>query len=130
MPSSYPAGINRVLFGVVQRAKNAEGVETCQIPQALPDPPTFEKAPAEISYIVELDPGKVVSASTELITPSGQGTIDGVNCIAFGTVAGQFGQTQLGNTFSRADKQPFRSGSYRLRIQVNGQTAEVPIRVK
>jgi hypothetical protein len=45
-------------------------------------------------------------------------------------VPGGFSQTQLGSTISRADKQPLVSGVYRLRIIVDGQTAEIAFVVK
>jgi hypothetical protein len=48
----------------------------------------------------------------------------------FTLVPGGFSQTQLGNTVSRADKKPLASGSYKVRITVDGQNVEVPFTVK
>lgn len=117
-------------FGAALRTKNPSGGETCRIAEPLPDPPTFTGAPKEITYIVELDPAAVREVSTLLLSPDGQGDFDGVNCNAFAVVAGQFGQTQLGNTISRLDRGPMKAGLYRFRVTVNGKTAEVPFYIK
>ena len=37
---------------------------------------------------------------------------------------------QLGNTISRADTKPLAPGVYRIRLIIDGQTAEVPFTVK
>ena len=129
-PAELPAGVRRVSFGIALRAKNSSGGETCRIAEPLPDPPTFTGSPKEITYAVELDPAVVREVSTLLVAPDGQGDFDGVNCNTFGVVKGQFGQTQLGNTISRLDRGPMKPGLYRLRVTVNGKTAEVPFYVK
>lgn len=53
-----------------------------------------------------------------------------VPCNAFTLVKGGFSQTQLGSTLSRPDKAPLSSGTYSLRITIDGQTADVPFAVK
>ena len=128
--AKLPAGVKRVVFGVAHRAKSPSGGESCTIAEPLADPPVFDRAPREITYIVELEAGTVKSASTEVVAPSGQGDTAGVNCNAYSVVAGGFSHTQLGNTISRTDKQPLSSGQYRVRIVVNGETAEVPFSIR
>ena len=62
--------------------------------------------------------------------PPGQGEFQRVPCHAFTPVAGGFSQTQLGSTLSRLDKAPLSSGTYFVRITIDGQTADVPFAVK
>jgi hypothetical protein len=127
---ALPAGVVRVSFGVADRATNSAGTETCRIPRPLSMPATFERGVTEITYAVELEPKVVKSATAQLTAPSGQGTLSAIACNVFTLVPGGFSQTQLGNTVSRDDKKPLASGSYKVRITVDGQNVEVPFTVK
>jgi SAM-dependent methyltransferase len=127
---ALPAGVVRVSFGVAVRARNSAGTESCRIPKPLSTPAAFERGLAEITYAVELEPKVVKSAAAQLAAPPGQGTLTASPCNVFTLVPGGFSQTQLGNTVSRADKKPLASGSYKVRITVDGQTVEVPFTVK
>jgi SAM-dependent methyltransferase len=128
--TTLPAGVVRVLFGVAHRVANSAGTETCRVPQPLRTPPTFERGVAEVTYTVELAPRVVKAAAAEMTAPSGQGTLTATPCNVFTLVPGGFSQTQIGNTVSRADKKPLASGSYKVRLTVDGQTAEIPFTVK
>ena len=94
------------------------------------DPPTFDRGVTEISYGVGLQPGAVKSASTQVIAPGEQGYLQRTPCNAFAPVKGGFSQTLLGSTIGRLDKQPMQSGTYILRVTVDGQTADVPFTIK
>lgn len=128
--NALPAGVGRVSFGVAHRVTNSAGTETCRIPEPLPAPATFERGVAAITYAVELAPRVVKTAAAEMTAPPGQGTLTATPCNVFTLVPGGFSQTQLGNTVSRADKKPLASGSYKVRITVDGQTAEIPFTVR
>lgn len=125
-----PPGVARVLFGTAERTKNSAGTETCRIVKPLADLPAFERGVTEITYTVELEPRSVKSAATQVAAPPDQGELRRVPCNAFTIFAGGYSQTQLGNTISRADKAPLKAGAYKLRITVDGQTAEVPFTIK
>jgi hypothetical protein len=127
---ALPAGVAGVSFGMAQRYKDAAGKEMCAIAQPLSDPPAFERAIVEISYAVQLQPRTVKSASTQVISPAEQGYLQRTPCNAFEPVQGGFSQTLLGSTISRLDKKPLQSGSYILRITIDGQTADVPFRIR
>jgi hypothetical protein len=128
--SALPAGVVRVSFGAAHRETNSVGTEACRIPKPLASPATFERGAVEITYTVELAPRVVKAAAAEMTAPSGQGTLTATPCNVFTLVPGGFSQTQLGNTVSRADKKPLASGSYKVRLTVDGQTAEIPFTVK
>jgi hypothetical protein len=127
---TLPAGVVTVSFGTAQRYKDAAGKEMCAIVRALPDPSVFERGVTEISYAVGLKPMVVKSASTQVIAPGEQGDLQRTPCNAFAPVKGGFSQTLLGSTISRLDKKPMHSGSYILRISVDGQTADVPFSIR
>jgi hypothetical protein len=96
----------------------------------LSTPAAFHRGVAEITYAVELAPKVVKTAAAQLTAPPGQGTLTATPCNMFTLVPGGFSQTQLGNTVSRADTKPLASGSYNVRITVDGQTVDVPFTVK
>ena len=123
-----PAGVKGVSFGQAQRY-NGPGKEMCAIVRPLLRPAVFDNGVTEITYAVELEPRTVQSASARVIAPAGQ-ELRAVPCNVFVPVKGGFSQTQLGNTLSRFDKAPLRSGQYTLRITVDGQVAEVPFSIK
>ncbi len=127
---TLPSGVGGVSFGTAQRYVDASGKEMCAIFPALADPPVFPRGTTEISYGVQLQPGAVKTASARVVAPSGQGELKGLPCHAFTLVKGGFSQTQLGNTISRIDKAPLKSGAYALRITVDGQTAELTFKVE
>jgi hypothetical protein len=127
---TLPAGVVAVSFGTAQRYKDAAGKEMCAIVRPLGDPPVFERAIMEISYAVQLQPRTVKSASTQVISPGEQGYLQRTPCNAFEPVKGGFSQTLLGSTITRLDKKPLQSGSYVLRMTVDGQTADVPFTIK
>lgn len=127
---ALPAGVVRISFGVAHRVTNSAGTETCRIPEPLPTPAAFERGVAEITYAVELEPKVVKTAAAQMTAPSAQGALTATPCNVFTLVSGGFSQTQLGNTVSRVDKKPLASGTYKVRITVDGQTAEVPFSVK
>ena len=122
--------MSRIAFGAAQRASGSGGLNTCTIPSPLPEPAVFPPDTRELSYIVQLEPRSVKSASAEVVAPDGQGQLLGVQCNGFTIVTGGMSQTQLGNTISRLDKQPLKAGIYTLRITVDGQSADVPFVVK
>jgi hypothetical protein len=126
---TLPPGVGRVTFGVAERSKNSAGTETCRIPKPLGTPAAFERGITEITFAVELAPRIVKSAATEVKGPPDQGRLRAVSCNGFTIFAGGFSQTQLGNTVSRVDGKPLKSGSYTLRITVDGQMADVPFTV-
>jgi hypothetical protein len=126
-PASLPAGVRSVSFGQAQRY-SGPGKEMCAIVRPLPSPAVFERGATEISYAVELEPRVVKSASARVIAPAGQ-ELRAVPCNVFMPIKGGFTQTQLGNTLSRADKAPLRSGQYILRITVDGQTIQIPFEI-
>jgi hypothetical protein len=123
-----PAGVKSVSFGQAQRY-SAAGKEMCAIVRPLPSPVAFERGVTEISYVVELEPVVVKSASARVVAPAGQ-ELSAAGCNVFMPIKGGFSQTQLGNTLSRVDKKPLVSGQYTLRVTVDGQTAEVPFSIK
>jgi hypothetical protein len=127
---TLPAGVTAVSFGTAQRYKDAAGKEMCAIARPLTDPPVFDRDVTEISYGVGLQPGAVQSASTQVIAPAEQGYLQRTPCNAFAPVKGGFSQTLLGSTIQRLDKKPMQSGSYILRITVDGQTADVPFTIR
>jgi SAM-dependent methyltransferase len=127
---ALPSGVVRVLFGAADRVRNSAGTETCRIAKPLSPPVTFERGVTEISYAVELEPKIVKAAAAQLTAPPGQGALTAIACNVFTLVPGGFSQTQLGHTVSRADKKPLASGAYKLRITVDGQTADVRFTVK
>jgi hypothetical protein len=125
---TLPSGVKSVSFGQAQRY-DAAGKELCAIVQPLPSPVRFERGMTEISYAVELEPRIVKSASARVVAPAGQ-ELRAAGCNAFTPIKGGFSQTQLGSTISRIDKMPLVSGAYRLRITVDGQTAEIPFSIR
>ena len=125
---TLPAGVKSVSFGQAQRY-DAAGKELCAIVRPLPSPVAFERGVMEISYAVELEPRSVISASARVVAPAGQ-VLRAAGCNAFTPIKDGFSQTQLGSTISRIDKQPLASGVYRLRITVDGQTAEIPFSIR
>jgi hypothetical protein len=127
--ATLPVGVAGVSFGSAQRYKDAAGKEMCAITEPVGNPPSFNRGVTEISYGVGLQPRTVKSAATRVVAPAGQ-ELRSVPCNVFTPVPGGFSQTQLGSTISRADKQPLVSGVYRLRIIVDGQTAEIAFVVK
>ena len=129
-PIALPEGVAGVFFGKAQRYRDASGKEMCAIVQPLAGPPAFERGVTEISYGVQLQPRVVRSASTQVVAPPDQGRLQGIPCNIFTPVTGGFSQTQLGNTISRVDKAPLKSGAYTLRITVDGQTADLPFAIK
>ena len=131
LPSKVPLpGVQRVLFGTAQRRPGSGGPEVCTIPAPLAEPAVFPRSTTELSYIVELQPRSVKSASTEVLAPEGQGQLVGRQCNGFTIIPGGFSQTQLGNTIWRLDKQPLQTGTYTLRITTDGQSADVVFVVK
>jgi hypothetical protein len=126
---TLPTGVNGIMFGTAQRYKDASGKEMCAIVRPTADPVAFERGVTEISYAVALKPRVVKSASARVIAPAGQ-ELRTVPCNAFTLVTGGFSQTQLGSTISRIDRAPLISGSYRLRIDVDGQIAEIGFTIK
>ena len=126
---TLPAGVDGVAFGTAHRYKDATGKEQCSIVKPLAGPPLFSRGVTELSYAVMLKPRVVQSASTQVISPADQ-QLRGLSCNVFTPVKGGFSQTQLGNTIARIDKAPLASGTYKLRITVDGQVAEVPFTVK
>ena len=127
---ALPTGVVSVSFGTAQRYKDAAGKEMCGIVKPLSEPPVFERGVTEISYGVELQPRVVKSASTQVIAPAEQGYLQRLPCNQFALVQGGFSQTLLGSTLARLDKKPLQSGSYTLRINVDGQTADIPFTVR
>ena len=127
-PVTLPVGVKSVTFGQAQRYKGT-GKEMCAILKPLPSPPIFESGATEITYAVELEARTVKSAAARVVAPAGQELVAAA-CNSFTPIKGGFSQTQLGSTLSRADKEPLRPGQYLLRITVDGQTAEVPFRIK
>jgi hypothetical protein len=125
---ALPVGVTGVSFGKAQRYKDAAGKEMCAIVEPAATPPSFNRGVTEISYGVALQPRTVKSAAARVIAPAGQ-ELRSVPCNVFTPVPGGFSQTQLGSTISRVDKQPLVSGVYRLRIIVDGQTAEITFAV-
>jgi hypothetical protein len=128
--TALPSGVVSVSFGTAHRYKDTSGKEMCGIAQPLADPPVFGREVTEISYGVQLEPGAVKSASTQVIAPAEQGYLQRTPCNAFAPVKGGFSQTLLGSTIGRLDKKPMQSGAYILRITVDGQTADVPFAIK
>ena len=126
---TLPPGVTAVSFGRGERFKDAAGKEMCSIAKPLPEPAAFERGVTEISYGVALTPHVVKSASARVIAPGGQ-DLRVASCNIFTPVKGGFSQTQLGSTISRADKRPLVPGAYRLRITIDGHTAEIPFSVK
>jgi hypothetical protein len=96
----------------------------------LPSPPVFGRGVTEITYAVELEPRIVKSAQAQLVAPGAQGEIHATPCNVFTLVPRGFSQTQLGNTISRADEKPLAPGVYKVRLTVDGQTAEIPFVIK
>jgi len=130
-PSGVPVrlseGVKSVAFGTAHRYYGP-GKEMCVVVYPRPGG-VFERGITEISYAVELEPQTVKSAAARVIAPAGQ-EIHAVACNVFMPIKGGFTQTQLGSTLSRVDKAPLRPGQYVLRITVDGQTADVPFRIK
>lgn len=126
-PATLPPGVRSVSFGQAQRYSGL-GKEMCAIVRPLPRPAVFEHGTTEMTYAVELEPRVVTRASARVIAPAGQ-DLRATPCNVFMPVKGGFSQTQLGNTLSRADKAPLRSGPYILRVTVDGQTAEIPFEI-
>lgn len=126
---TLPSGVAGVSFGRAQRYKDISGKEMCAIVQPLADPPAFERGVTEISYAVHLQPRTVKSASTRVVAPAHR-ELQGLPCHVFTLVKGGFSQTQLGSTLFRLDKAPLQSGSYLLRITIDGRTADVPFAIK
>jgi hypothetical protein len=108
-PITLPKGVKSVTFGTAHRYYGP-GKEMCVIVYPMPG-------------------GVVKSASARVIAPAAQ-ELRAVGCHVFMPVKGGFTQTQIGNTLSRADKQPLRSGQYMLRVTVDGQTVDVSFTIK
>jgi hypothetical protein len=126
---TLPPGVTGVSFGRGERFKDAAGKDMCAIVKPLPEPAAFERGVTEISYGVALAPRVVKSAAARVIAPGGQELV-AASCNIFTPVKGGFSQTQLGSTISRADKRPLLPGAYRVRITIDGHTAEIPFSVK
>lgn len=126
-PVTLPKGVKSVTFGTAHRYYGP-GKEMCVVVYPVPGG-VFEHGVTELSYAVELEPQTVTSASARVIAPAGQ-ELRAVACNVFMPIKGGFTQTQLGNTISRVDTAPLRSGRYTLRITVDGQTAVVPFTIK
>ena len=126
---TLPPGVSAVFFGRGERFKDAAGKEMCSIVNPLSEPAVFERGVTEISYGIALTPHVVKQASARVIAPGAQ-ELRVVSCNIFTPVKGGFSQTQLGSTISRTDNRPLAPGAYRLRITVDGQTAEIPFSVR
>lgn len=126
-PSTLPRGVKRVLFGTAHRYYGP-GKEMCVIVYPLPSA-VFERGTTELSFAVELEAQTVKKASAQ-VTGSTPQTLRSVPCNVFTPIRGGFSQTQIGSTISRIDNAPLASGEYRVRIVVDGATAEVPFSIK
>jgi hypothetical protein len=124
---TLPKGVRSVTFGTAHRYYGP-GKEMCVVAYPMPGG-VFERGVAEISYAVELEPLIVKQAAARVTARSPQ-PLRSVPCNVFTPVRGGFSQTQLGSTISRIDKAPLESGTYTLRIEVDGQIAEVPFIIK
>ena len=127
---TLPPGVSGVSFGKAQHYKDASGKSMCVIVSPLPEPPVFERGVTEISYGVQFQPRAVKSAATQIVAPSGQGELQHAPCHAFTLIKGGFSQTQLGSTISLPDKSPLKTGTYILRVIVDGHTAEVRFTIR
>jgi len=126
-PITLPKGVKSVTFGTAHRYYGP-GKEMCVIVYPMPGG-VFEHGVTELTYAVELEPQVVKSASARVIAPAAQ-ELRAVGCHVFMPVKGGFTQTQIGNTLSRSDKQPLRSGQYMLRVTADGQTVDVSFTIK
>ena len=124
---SLPRGVKSVAFGTAHRYFGP-GKEMCVIVYPLPSA-MFAHGVTELTYAVELEPRTVKQASAQVVGDSPQ-PLRSTPCNVFTPVPGGFSQTQIGNTISRLDKKPLAPGQYRLRIVVDGQTADVPFTIK
>ena len=124
---TLPKGVKSVSFGTAHRYYGP-GKEMCVIVYPMPAA-VFEPAPMELSYAVELEPQTVKKAAVQVIGAAPQ-PLRAMPCNVFTPVPGGFSQTQIGNTISRIDKAPLAIGTYKLRISVDGQTADVPFTIK
>jgi hypothetical protein len=125
----FPAGITEVRFGLVARARDAGGGQTCGIPQPLPEPPTFPAGTRELAFTARLDPEVVRQADASIAGP-GVPEVRGINCNAYAVSAGQPVQTQMGSSFVRSDGSPWPAGEYTLSIRVNGANTTIPFHVE
>lgn len=124
---TLPKGVKSVSFGTAHRYFGP-GKEMCVITYPMPGA-VFERGITELSYAVELEPRTVTKASAQVIGQTPQ-PLRAVPCNVFTPMPGGFSQTQIGNTISRTDRAPLASGAYKLRISVDGQTADVPFTIK
>ena len=124
---TLPKGVKSVAFGTAHRYFGP-GKEMCAIAYPLPSA-VFDAGITELSYAVELEAKTVKQAAVQVIGDSAQ-QLRSVPCNVWTPVRGGFSQTQIGNTISRIDKAPLAPGQYKLRIVVDGQTAEVPFSIK
>ena len=124
---TLPKGVKSVSFGTAHRYIGP-GKEACVIVYPLPNA-VFDRGITELTYAVELEPMTVKKASAQLVTNTEQPLMS-VPCNVFTPVRGGFSQTQIGNTISRQDQAPLASGRYTLRINVDGQTVDVPFSIK
>jgi hypothetical protein len=124
---TLPKGVKSVTFGTAHRYYGP-GKEMCVIVYPMPRG-VFDRGATEISYAVELEPLVVKQAAARVTARSPQ-PLRSVPCNVFTPVRGGFSQTQLGSTISRIDKAPLEPGTYTLRVEVDGQIAEVPFIVK
>ncbi len=124
---TLPRGVTRVSFGTAHRYFGP-GKEMCVIVHPLPSA-VFERGTTELSFAVELEAQTVKKASAQVTGATPQ-PLRSVPCNVFTPIRGGFSQTQIGSTISRVDNAPLASGEYRLRIVVDGETAEVPFSIK
>lgn len=124
---TLPKGVKSVAFGTAHRYFGP-GKEMCAITYPLPSA-VFDAGITELSYAVELEAKTVNQASVQVIGDTAQ-QLRSIPCNVWMPVRGGFSQTQIGNTISRIDKAPLAPGQYKLRITVDGQTAEVAFSVK
>jgi hypothetical protein len=124
---TLPKGVKSVSFGTAHRYFGP-GKESCVIVYPLPTA-VFDRGITELTYAVELEPLTVKKASAQLVSNTEQPLMS-VPCNVFTPVRGGVSQTQIGNTISRHDKAALASGRYTLRINVDGQTVDVPFSIK
>jgi len=124
-PTVLPSGLQKVVIG---KAFNNE--KDCQITEPLSTPIKFPAGTTQFAFQVVIDPEKAGSLRISL---DGAGMSEGtksVNCNKYAIVMGSPQQYQWGATISSIGGKALKSGTYVLKVIVDGKTVEVPFEIE
>jgi len=123
-PIVLPSGLEKAAVG---KAFNNE--KDCEITEPLPAPIKFPEGTTQFAFQVVIDANKVGDIRISL---DGAGMSEGVmskNCNKYAVIMGSPQQYQWGATISSIGGKPLKSGTYVLKVTVDGKIAEVPFEI-